>query len=120
MTISSENVGYVSVPIKLRSNEDISNSLLSKNINTVNNNGNASISSQFCQGAKYAFTAGVGILAVASVTYAATHGFFSFDFGTGRGYSGEREAKGALGLEVINQLNQGKTPDQISPGIYKG
>lgn len=114
ITNSVNGVEYISVPIK----ENQTGNTLSQNISTVVNS-NKSICSQMLQVAKYALTAGVGILAVAAVTYAATHGFFSIDFGTRRGNSASMAANGLLGLEVINQLNQGETPDHIPSNFYR-
>lgn len=120
MTPISANLGYIPVSIDDGNNHTGLNSPLLQNIKTVANS-NQSICTQVIRGAKYAFTAGVGILAVASVTYAATHGFFSIDLGTQRGHSGAMEAKGMLGKLIINQLNeQGKTPDQIPRSFWAG
>jgi len=71
------HAGYVS--LNMNKNQDLgdtnSNFTLPENIKRLNNNGGVSISSQVC---KYALTAGVGVLAVASVAYVATHGFFFY------------------------------------------
>lgn len=122
ITGATAHAGYVSLDMNKNQGPGDTNSnfTLPENIKTLNNNGCASTSSLVCKAAKYALTAGVGVLAVASVTYVATHGFFTIDLGTGRGNSASMEAKGTIGLEIINQLNQGRTPDQIPPSFYKG